>query len=72
MSDNGHRIRVPAKFARHARHYIEGYMRAYVRTTDALAARRRKLGAAPSPKKASDEDFKPKETRVQQRLRKGV
>jgi hypothetical protein len=26
----GHTIRVPAKYARHARHYIEGYMKGYL------------------------------------------
>ena len=40
MSDNGHTIRVPAKFARHARHYIEGYMKGYVRAADRRAAER--------------------------------
>jgi hypothetical protein len=50
-----HSIEVPEKFAKHRDHYIRGYMQAYVRTTDALAARRRSL-----PKKAShiEADYK--------------
>ena len=40
MSDNGHRIRVPAKFARHARHYIEGYMKGYLGHFDKREAAR--------------------------------
>ena len=69
MSDDGHTIRVPAKYAKHRDHYIRGYMEGYVRIADALAARRRSMEG---PKKASHEDFKPKETRLMTRLRKGV
>jgi hypothetical protein len=69
MGDVIHTIEVPAKFAKVREHYIRGYMQGYVRITDALAARRRSLQA---PKKASHEDFKPKETRLMTRLRKGV
>jgi hypothetical protein len=75
MGDVIHTIEVPAKFAKHREHYIRGYMQGYVRLTDALAARRRSLeGPKKSRKgeKASHEDFKPKETRLMTRLRKGV
>ena len=57
MSDNGHTIRVPAKFARHARHYIEGYMKGYLGHFDkreAARAREAKPGAAVSPPKGGD------------------
>jgi hypothetical protein len=40
MSDNGHSIRVPPRYAKHADHYIRGYMQGYVRIADKLAARR--------------------------------
>src|SRR6516164_5362797 len=50
MSDGGHSIKVPAKFAKHREHYIRGYMQAYVRAADAHEARGRSLEG---PKKAS-------------------
>jgi hypothetical protein len=60
MSDNGHTIKVPAKYARHREHYIRGYMEGYVRTSEKRAATRAlegasaQLGEAPSRnKKAS-------------------
>src|SRR6516164_9428038 len=40
MSDNGHSIRVPPRYAKHAEHYIRGYMQAYIRTSEEHAARR--------------------------------
>ena len=40
MSDNGHSIRVPPRYAKHAAHYIRGYMQGYVRTSEERAARR--------------------------------
>jgi hypothetical protein len=35
-----HTIEVPARFARHARHYIEGYMKGYVGAAEKHAAKR--------------------------------
>jgi hypothetical protein len=40
MSDDGHSIRVPAKFAKHREHYIRGYMQGFVRAADRRAAER--------------------------------
>jgi hypothetical protein len=40
MSDNGHTIRVPPRYAKHADEYIRAYMRGYVRTSEERAARR--------------------------------
>ena len=34
MKDVIHSIKVPAKYARHARHYVEAYMRGYIRAAD--------------------------------------
>jgi hypothetical protein len=69
-----HSIEVPEKFAKHREHYIRGYMQGYVRAADRRAAERALEGPQKSRKgeKASHEDFKPKETRLMTRLRKGV
>ena len=107
MSDNGHTIRVPPKFARHARHYIEGYMKGYLGHFDKREAARareakkvthvaadyRQHGTAerhcarcsmfrgvndcttvqaPISPQAVCKLFEKRESRVQQRLRRGV
>src|SRR6516165_7738749 len=40
MSDGGHTIKVPAKFAKHRERYIRAYMEGYVRAADGRAAKR--------------------------------
>jgi hypothetical protein len=50
---DGHTIRVPAKYAKQAEHYIRGYMQGYVRMADARAARRRALEG---PKKSRESE----------------
>jgi len=40
MGDVIHSIEVPAKFAKHRKHYIKGYMQGYVRAADRRAAER--------------------------------
>jgi hypothetical protein len=107
MSDNGHTIRVPAKFARHARHYIEGYMKGYLGHFDKREAARKREAKkvthvaaeyerrgtaerhcarcsmfrgvndctavqAPISPQAVCKLFEKRESRVQQRLRRGV
>jgi hypothetical protein len=103
-----HTIEVPAKFEKHREHYIRGYMRGFVRISDALAARRegpkkekashaeanyRQHGTperhcarcsmyqgidkcsavvAPISPQAVCKYFEKRESRVQQRLRRGV
>jgi hypothetical protein len=79
MGEVIHTIEVPAKFAKHRDHYIKGFMKGYLGAADRHAAKRAlegasaQLGAAPSRKKASHEAaFEKRESRVQQKLRKGV
>jgi hypothetical protein len=107
MKDGGHTIRVPQKYARHARQYIEGYMKGYLGHFDRraaaqareakkathVAARYEQHGTAerhcavcsmyrgrddctavraPISPAAVCKLFQKRETRVQQKLRKGV
>jgi hypothetical protein len=56
MKDVIHSIKVPAKYARHARHYVEAYMRGYIRAADAHEARPKAASSRrflEGPKKAS-------------------
>jgi hypothetical protein len=73
MSDSGHTIRVPPRYAKHRDEYIRGYMRGYIKGHEKHQAKREADRARAAHKVShAQADYRQRETRLTKRLRTGV